>query len=171
MKRSIIIYFVVLAAILGLSLPKVIQNGVVWWKCALFVLWVAFVWALIVYVFDFMSRRVEQHGANVLKKQGAQDYRPRIKNSKLLIELENNGFNKNTFTVLNGTIKRGFIKRGEMLKIYDENGDFVCDTRVDRIEINGNEVKFAAENDKVGIYVDSEWLNETALPDGSVAIK
>ena len=63
------------------------------------------------------------------------------------------------------------IEGGERLTLVDENGDFISDAKINRIEINGNEVKFAAENDKVGIYVDSDWLNETTLPDGSVAIK
>ena len=171
MKRSIVVYFIFLAIILGCSLPMIIKNGVAWWKCVLYILWVAFVWALIVLVFSRVSRRIESHNAEVIKKEGSHEYRPRIKNSKLLIELQNDGFDEDNFGALKGKIKKGQIKGGDVLKIYDVDGDFVCDAKIKRIEINGNKVKFASENDEVVIYVDSDWLNETTLPDGSVAVK
>ncbi|MBO4854997.1 hypothetical protein J6X15_01780 [Candidatus Saccharibacteria bacterium] len=169
MKRSLIIYFVVLVAILGLLLPGLFEQSIVWWKILAYAFWIAFVWGLIVFTFDRLSRQFEKHNANKLRKTG-EDYRPRIKNAKTLIEIMFEGFESDP-SVIKGKIQRGKIKPGDTVEFYDTNGEYVCDAKIASVEINGNAVRFATEGDDISLRLETSILKETTLPRGSVAIK
>ena len=169
-KRTFLIFFVTLVVILGLTLPELFENGVVWWKILGYCLWVAFVWGLIVLVLDRFSRQVEQRNANKLLKQGGVDYRPRIKNAKTLIEIKFGGFDEDP-SVIEGRIRRGKIRPGDTVEFYDDHGQFVCDAKIDGVEINSNSVRFATEGDDISLHLETSILKETTLPKGSIAIK
>ena len=170
--KKVIPAIIILALAVYFAIPIIGSGAVAWWGILAYIAWFAFILFIAYMALLYLRGRVEngiRYGRD--KVLGYHEFSGRITKAKFLMSLDTLKFSPDSFTYLKGTIKRGKVKAGQFISIYDSKENFICKVKVQKIVISYNEVQFAEVGDTVEINANPSMLNETALPAGSVAVR